>query len=111
MKVNYVRLFVDVLLMGIIPLVMLLMGVVTYVDVNRLEKELIQNKQEAAANLGEYTWETAMVNYVLEVEFEMQANMKLTTLGIAYIFLSMMEGMIFFFVFKNFQNGRYFEVE
>lgn len=111
MKVNYGRLFVDALLMGIIPLVMLLMLVGTYFDAKKLETVMIQNKQEAAANLGEYSWETAMVNYVLDVEYEMQVNMKLTTLAISYVFLSMMEGIIFVFVFKNFKNGRYFEVE
>lgn len=110
MKVNYVRLFVDILLMGIVPFVMLLMGGGTFVQIKELETELIQNRQEVAANMGEYSWETAVVNYLLDVEFEMQVNQKLNTLAFSYVFLSIFEGIIFAFVFKKFNDGRYIEV-
>ena len=110
MKVNYGRLFVELLMAMVIPLAMLLMGVGTYFKVKNLEFEWIELSQEADTHLGEYTWEAAVVNYILEVEYEMKINQEWNTLAISYIFLGIMEGTILAFMFKKFNDGRYIEV-
>lgn len=111
MKLNYGRLFADLLLLVIVPVVLLLMTVGTWMDVRDLELKLIEDRQLATDNLGEYEWETAVVHYILDVEYNMEVNQKLNTLAFSYVFLGIMEGIIFLFVFKNFNNGRYLEVE
>ena len=111
MKFSYGKLFTDLFILVIIPLIMLFMGVGTWFKVKDLEFEWFDKTQLATENLGEYTWETSVVHYILDVEYEMKINQEWNTLAISYIFLGAMEGIVIAFVFKNFKNERYFEVE
>lgn len=111
MKVKTVRLFVDLLILLILPVVLLIMSVGTWMDVRDLELEMIENKQIATDNIGEYEWDTVVVHYILDMEYKMEVNQKLNTLAFSYVFLGIMEGIVLVYVFKNFKNRRYFEVE
>ena len=111
MKVKSVRLFVDLLLVVMIPVVLFIMSVDTWMDVRDLELKLTEDRQLATEGLGEYEWETAVVHYILDVEYEMNVNQELNTLAMSYIFLGAMEGIVLVYVFKNFKNGKYIEVE